>query len=631
MSNRAALVARSLGAFVLATAALSAPAPGQTGGPAAPDHRPWWSVPLTENSDFAAPPASAAPDAVPSWRVVAGAPRVERRAVEAAGGPATIGTLVLPAGSVVEQPIALPAESVRWMTLHVHNEDANTVVVVGDEAGREVRLSISSPDDRKRARSEPGAPDIGEIIDLASLDGWGGAPPTPRLRLRVEVADGAEETRVGMVRVETRFDVPDEAALRAELVAELDWIFSLWLERGLDRVGPRETAFLSTAFDALTGAPLAYLDGGAHPFYALLGRALQVEPNARWRAAYDAYLTDLFALAFHPDTGLPRVWNVRSDQPDDETPREVAYAFGHLLDIAEDGPEEWRDRALAQAVRIGDAVLAKGVLPDGEVAARYRPRDGEPNTSYPPLRRLDVPAELARLGAMTGDDRYTAAARDAFAQFEFTHFWPGNWEAIDPGFDDNYGHYGARAVEAWEAHPDEAAFRNVAEGGARHYMPIWRDALQLGGNIAADQVRCWRILRDVAELEPSLTEAVADLVELAARNHYRGQQYADGTWGDVTIYRFDPKAHLEVGDLPGLPRNLVEGLAFAHDADLGLDTPEMRALFTSAFRVSRDHYKREFGYLSTRTESPGANPAGGGVRLAPGLVEMLHQLEDSAR
>ena len=120
-------------------------------------------------------------------------------------------------------------------------------------------------------------------------------------------------------------------------------------------------------------------------------------------------------------------------------------------------------------------------------------------------------------------------------------------------------------------------------------------------------------------------------MHLAARNHYRGQQYADGTWGDVTIYHFDPKAHLEVGDLPGIPRNLLEGLAFVHDRDLGLDTPEVRALFTSVFRSSRDHYKREFGYLSERDDSAGVNPAGGGVRLAPGLVEMLHQLSEAPR
>ena len=178
--------------------------------------------------------------------------------------------------------------------------------------------------------------------------------------------------------------------------------------------------------------------------------------------------------------------------------------------------------------------------------------------------------------ALEADIAELWTARDAFAQFEFTHFWPGTWDAIDPGFDDNYGHYGARAVEAWKAHPDEAAFRNVAEGGARHYMPLWRDALQLGGNIAADQVRCWKILREVAALEPSLQDKVADLLHLAARNHYRGQQYADGTWGDVTIYHFDPKAHLEVGDVSkrhGVAAGAVLSLVGAAPGVAGENSP----------------------------------------------------------
>lgn len=584
-------------------------------------------VRLLENEGFESPPSTAAPGRISSWRTVAGRPHVERTVHETKYGPKENAVLVLPPGAAVEQPIAIPPELLS--SLRLHYMGVGGAVVISDGSGREVRVPPKAP--RETRLGNPSHIDVGQVLKLSEIPGWTEQSLTPRLVVRLEVAEGAREARVSFLMASVEFPEFTEQELRTELLSELDWVFSRWLELGLDRVGPRETAFLSTAFDAMTGEPLVYLDGGAHPFYALLGRALQVEDNARWGAAYDAYLTDLFALAYHPDTGLPRVWNVQTDQPDDETPREVAYSFGHLLDIAEEGPERWRAQALAQAVRIGEMVLAKGVLPDGEVAARYRPRDGEPNTSYPPLRRLDVPCELARLGALTGDDRYTAAARDAFAQFEFTHSWPGTWDAIDPGFDDNYGHYGARAVKAWEAHPDEPAFRNVAEGGARHYMPIWRDALQLGGNIAADQVRCWKILRDVAALEPSLKSEVRELLYLAARNHFKGQQYADGTWGDVTIYDFDPKAYLEVGDLPGIARNLVEGLAFVYEDDLDLATDEQRALFTTVFRSSRDHYKREFGYLSTRTERTGANPAGGGVRLAAGMVEMLHQLGVEAR
>jgi len=561
-------------------------------------------VQLLDNSDFMGAPSSSLPGRIPWWTA------------KAAGGVSELNEkgLTLSGGARLVQPLALPPELAPLVRFEF--DSVGGALLVRDETGAAVHL----PDGGGRL-----------TIKLGEFPEWADSPLTPRLTIELSAAEGVEDARFRSVEAWVPLPCPTEDELRAELITELTWILDNWLELGLDRIGPRETAFLSTAFDAKTGKPLVYLDGGAHPFYALLGRALQVEDNERWSAAYDAYLTDLFALAYHPDTGLPRVWNVNTDQPDDETPREVAYSFGHLLDIAEEGPPEWREMALAQAVRIGEMVLERGVLPDGEVAARYRPRDGEPNTSYPPLRRLDVPCELARLGALTGDDRYAAAARDAFAQFEFTHSWPGTWDAIDPGFDDNFGHYAARAVKAWQAHPGEPAFRNIAEGGSRHYLPIWRDALQLGGNIAADQVRCWKILREVAALEPSLKDEVAELLRLAARNHFKGQQYADGTWGDVTIYNFDPKAYLEVGDLPGIARNLVEGLAFVYEDDLDLATPEQRALFTAVFRSSRDHYKREFGYLSSRTERAGVNPAGGGVRLAAGMVEMLHQLGAEAR
>lgn len=597
---------------------------------ASPLQEPVVRVQLLDNSDFSMAKSDVAPDRVPLWRTVSGRPQVEFSAMGSHAPLSFGGLLELPEGASIEQPLAFPPELVEQVMFVVIGEQGE--LSVHDDRGAELRFESgerlwSGP--IGSANHVPG--DSPLVISLGALEVLDAAQLSPRLTVRVQVREGGAVARFAQVEAFVSLACPSEAALRSELITELEWILGNWFERGLDRVGPRETAFLSTVFDCKTGAGLMHLEGGAHPFYALLGRALQVHENAEWSARYDAYLKDLFELGFQPETGLPRVWNVERDVPDDETPREIAYAFGQLLDIVEDGPEAWRERALAQAVRIGEVVLERGVLPDGEVAARYRPRDGEPNTSYPPLRRLDVPCELARLGALTGDDRYTDAARDAFAQFEFTHFWPGTWDAIDPGFDDNFGHYAARAVKAWQAHPDEPAFRNVAEGGTRHYLPIWRDALQLGGNIAADQVRCWKIIRDVAALEPALKPEVSELLRLAARNHFKGQQYADGTWGDVTIYHFDPKAYLEVGDLPGIARNLAEGLAFVYEDDLGLATDEQRALFTAVFRSSRDHYQREFGYLSTRIERTGANPAGGGVRLAAGMVEMLHQLGDESR
>ena len=57
----------------------------------------------------------------------------------------------------------------------------------------------------------------------------------------------------------------------------------------------------------------------------------------------------------------------------------------------------------------------------GFVAAEYRPSDAAISTNVPPLRRLDVPCQMTRLGALLGDDRYVVAARNALAEVEFTH------------------------------------------------------------------------------------------------------------------------------------------------------------------------------------------------------------------
>ena len=44
-----------------------------------------------------------------------------------------------------------------------------------------------------------------------------------------------------------------------------------------------------------------------------------------------------------------------------------------------------------------------------------------------------------------------------------------------------------------------------------------------------------------------------------------------GTWLDVTIVGFDPATNLPVGDVIGLPQNLLAGMATARHARLGLD------------------------------------------------------------
>jgi hypothetical protein len=256
------------------------------------------------------------------------------------------------------------------------------------------------------------------------------------------------------------------------------------------------------------------------------------------------------------------------------------------------------------------------------------PGTGEPVLGYSHLRRFDVTAPLTRLGAREGDERYRDLGREAVVEFEYTWMWPGTWEAIDPGFDDDYGHYASRALVMSRAFPEEASFRRVLRGGYDFYAPLWRDALRLGGNVAADQVRCWSIVAGLAELEPELRDEVAELLRAARRVHFKGEQYQNGAWGDVTIFGFDPKAGLQVGDLPGMPQNILGGLGSIYREELGLRDEETRAMFTAVMRSSEEHYKQPHGYLVTRALHKGANPGGGSLRFAAPLAEMLARLSE---
>ena len=147
--------------------------------------------------------------------------------------------------------------------------------------------------------------------------------------------------------------------------------------------------------------------------------------------------------------------------------------------------------------------------------------------------------------------------------------------------------------------------------------------------MAADQVRCWRVVADAAELEHFDAGRRAELVRLlraAVRSHFKGEQYGNGAWGDVTVFGFEPKDNLQVGDLPGLPQNLLQGIAFLYDATLTNDLDDLRAMYAAVFESSLTAYGRPFGVLATRRELQGQNLCNGSLRFAVGLVEMLRRL-----
>lgn len=514
----------------------------------------------------------------------------------------------------ISQPLAFYAPLAASLRLR-GDVDSGGMIAIFDHEGRSVSDLSTGLNSGHEIRPLSGAAE-----DLV-----------PRFDLRVIApkGDGKREPGEWVRRVEADVDLPcpSEAALRAELAAEIDTIFTTWLERGSDDQGPRKTSFLVKEFDAVTGKPLRVWPAtGFNSFYQALFDASSVEDRPAWKTAFAAFFEEFVALQLHPTTGVPRSWNPTTDTAIDDAPTEIALVFGFLIDVAERGPDTMRERAQAAALKLGETVLANGLLPDGNCAASYLPATGKPNLHVSQLRRLDVPLQLVRLSKLVGQKRFAIAAREPLATLEFTNYWHGTWDAIDPGFDDNFGHYGARAARAAREVPTETTFRRFALEGWKHYESMWHDALRFGGNVAADQTRCWKIGVDLARVDPSLKATMGPLLRLAARSHFKGEQYENGAWGDVTIFDFQPKGGGTTGDLSGSPQNLLTGLAAIYVADIGLRTDEIRAMYTSVFRSTVTQYKRPFGFLLDRNQNTGENTARGSIRVLTGLVEMLSAL-----
>ena len=445
-----------------------------------------------------------------------------------------------------------------------------------------------------------------------------GAATNPRFTLTLSApADAAEPAR--FAELSATGALPSVAAedLRAEIVAELARYFELALAHGTDDFGQRGTPFVVRDFDLASGDALGapFNRVTLHPLYSEMLEAWRWEPRPEWEAALAAFLEVFLDEGVHPDTGLPRFWDPLADEARNLDPLEIRAHLNFLLDVAEFGPEATRGRALAAAERMAERVLERGLLPDGNVAAQYVPSTGEARTGTPPIRRLDVPAALARLGRMTERDELRDAARDAVLEMEYAHWWPGTWDGIDPGFDDDYGHYGQRAAQMLEAWPDVPAFERLSVEGLVHYLPLWRDAVRFGGNVAADQVRCWEIATRLARLRPELRAEVAGRLDEALHLHLLGEQTPDGRWIDVTVVDFRPQ-HLPVGDTAGAPQNLLYGLALAlHPRVLGdrsyRDPAEARAWFAALWRAEGRLGVGQPGSFFER------------LRLLPGTVEAL--------
>lgn len=558
---------------------------------------------LLDNGDFAQVP-SMVQDAqgsvpIPWWRTARGRTQLER---ESQGLCLRTGP-----GEWAEQPIAAYAPLIE--RLRVKGEvRGQGRILLRDGRGEEYSFEYNTPD--------------WTPLEIQAQATW-----MPRLLLRLESSQGGSAYWRGL-RAEVALPCPSEADLAKEVAQCLDRIIAPWLERALDEAGPRRTAFVSQVIDAVDGSTLYAIPGGFHPLWEQLWHAQRAAPHPRWKQATERFLEDYLELGLHPQTGLPRGYDPRADQGLDDKPVEIALPLGFLIDVARLGEGPLAARARAAALRIGETVLANGILPDGGIAASYFPSDARVNTGIVALRSLDVPAQLGRLSQLSGDPRWARAAGEALAHLEFTHAWSGTWDSIDPAFDDEYGHYGARAVVLANHLPEDPFYRRFVLDAFAHFAPLWRDALRLGGNVAADQVRCWVLLSEQRDFEADGAALRDELLADALRSHFKGQQYGDGAWGDVTIYRFNPNANLQVGDYSGAPMNLLHGLAALYGQPK-FRTAQVRGMYTAVLRSSIQAYERPYGFLMERRQREGANPAAGSLRMMLGLSKWLRAVAPS--
>lgn len=583
-------------------------------------------VELLDNGDFAEDNPSAVDydgiQRIPWWRSTRG--MEQRIALDrdfepvSQSGRAAAWAVRTRTGEQINQPI--PAFAPLGDTLLIRGQvhgDGRAIVV--DGSGEAVAFDLP-----------PGAGWRAFEIRGEALRQRLGRAPLPRFELRLEAAGENREAWWRGLSASVELPCPTERALRAELLQALHSIFDEFIERSLDDVGPRSTGFFCKEFDAITGERTnTFPATGFIPgLFDTLRVALEVQDDPTWRAAFDRFVGDLLTLGIHPTTGLPRLWNPVTDEPLDDKPVEFALTLGFFIDLARTGPERWRAPARAAALRIGESVLRTGIVPDGTIAASCVPSTGAINVNVGRLRRFDVLAQLARLSELSGERRYVDASRESLAAFELTHLWSGTWQQIDPAFDDEFGHYGARAATSWRVVPEEPAFRRYALGGWKHFQPLWRDSVRLGGTCAADQVRCWVLLLDVAELEPEAKPAIRALIWDAARNHFKGEQDGGGAWQDLTVIDFDPQVTMAetVGDVNGPPQNLLHGLAAIYDERIGLRNDTVRAMYTTVLRSSISAYRRAHGFQVGRKEHAGKNSALGSLKVALGLAKMFRKL-----
>ncbi|MEO0649327.1 MAG: hypothetical protein AAFZ65_01450 [Planctomycetota bacterium] len=567
------------------------------------------TVDLVRGGDFARPvfaPAQAELGTGVAWWRSGGGQAITRQVED----PASDGRILqLAPGASVEQVLVASPEALARGVLELRFLGPLQLVLTDANGGRIERF-VQGPVAR---------------LELAALTG--GAPDAvrPPVRLTLTASPG-EVCSLDSIALRVPLPLPTRDELRAEIVERIDWTIETLLEHRTDKHGERHSSLLTTDIDVVTGEVLGTQFGWVSAFSELLLRAWRHAPRDAWEALLVRHVEELLELCLHPDTGLPVYWDPVADRQLATTPVEIARAFEFLLDCAEFGPPAIRERARAAALRIGESVLEHGVLSNGQILVKYVPATAVGTSKLPRIRALDVAGRLARLGALVDDRRFVRAAEAALDDFEYLHRWAGHWYEIDPGFDDDFGNWGGRIATMLEADPSLPAAQRLLGTGVDHYLEHWEPALLHGALIAADQVRGWEVLIRAAALDPDLRPRLDQRLDAAVHAHLVGQFSQQGIWVDLSHQLWQPRGALEVGDVPGIPGNLLTGLGLCAEADLGLSQEELRAWFQLVLRTTYGHYGRPYGCLPTPIESRAGNPSGAALRLALAQTEMLAAL-----
>lgn len=506
--------------------------------------------------------------------------------------PAASGAAVqLSAGEWIQAPLALPVRGFPhpWHAgFDLELEGTGTLVArIVDASGScaEARYLLSASGARAIER---------QAIDRV---------PTPRAHLRLEVEHGVIVVR----RIGLALAWPEVSAaeFRAQVDREWEFVYAA-LAAARDRDGERHTSFLCQRVDPQSGVRLRGVPALHHPYFDALLQAQLRAPRSEWAEVLSAYFDDLWQLAWNEATGLPELWDGERDHAlsaraiDPRGALQFAIEWMRTERLTQPRAEAVKARLLraAQTLRAGQA-------PDGSWPAVYVPATGAPASEAPQIRALRSARLVAELECAAGVVPDMSAALDCLQALEIAWHWPGTPERPDPGFDDAFGLLGADAFALYQL-TGEKAFGRFFREAASHYATLWQQAREVGGSNAPDQVRAMLLLLDSAVGEEERTSRLR-LAMNSFRDLARSTQLKDGRFADLTAVHFEPRLHLPVGDLPGVPFHLLRlGARLLHEEQLGPHVhAELRAILAQAlwalepFRGSHGFGKGETGAADT--------------------------------